>query len=292
MNKNALFWLVFFIVLILISNAIDDSDYAVIPPLKKKELLEKGPPALPDLKPEGYGELKNPNFNDPIISIDSEAKSAHSISAGTAFSIRQDGLWVTARHVTQDCNKLVILISKTKGFRVTKVMQHPQADVSLLQTSKGAEAFNFGKGSLEYNDEGFHFGYPRGNPGDVYSRLIGRRKIHTKGARKSRENVLVWAEKIRVPDHNLSLGGISGGPILNQNGYIVGVHIAGSVRRGRSYSSLPSAVEYLLKKAELLIPAIPSENKVIEKLNSNDFSKAGQFLRKRLSVAKVVCIVK
>jgi hypothetical protein len=293
MNKGAKFWIILFIGLFIISNYLDNEDYDNIPPMQKKIPYKKGPPPLPNIRPEGEGKLRNPSFNDPMVMIESGPKSHHSMSTGTAFSIDKSGLWVTAKHVTKGCDSLVVLTSQSRGYKVTGKFEHPKADVSLLKTNGGAYPFNFEAGIPDYNAEGFHYGYPRGNPGDVYSRLIGRRTMKTKGTPRGRqENVLVWAERLRWPDHNLSLGGISGGPILNNNGNVAGIHVAGSVRRGRSYSSLPSAANYLVKKARVRLSEMPREEKLTEMLSSSDFSKAGKYLRKRLSVAKVVCIVK
>ena len=77
--------------------------------------------------------------------------------------------------------------------------------------------------------------------------------MKTIGANNYKETVHVWAEKKRIPNSNESLGGISGGPILNKDGKVVGIHVAGSLRRGRSFSSLPSNINDLLNKYNINI---------------------------------------
>ena len=112
--------------------------------------------------------------------------------------------------------------------------------------------------------------------------------MKTTGAHNYKETVHVWAEKIRVPDSNESLGGISGGPILNAAGNVVGIHVAGSIRRGRSFSSQPKNISDLLNQNNVTLN--PSNNNIDKsELNSSDFSKVGNKLRESLTVAMVVC---
>ena len=91
-----------------------------------------------------------------------------------------------------------------------------------------------------------------------------------------------------MPDSYKSLGGISGGPILNENGEVVGIHVAGSVRRGRSFSSLPRTITQLLDQSNVeLSNADQSFNG--SQLNAEEFSRLGDQLRSDVSVAQVVC---
>ena len=77
-------------------------------------------------------------------------------------------------------------------------------------------------------------------------------------------------------------------PILNKDGKVVGIHVAGSLRRGRSFSSLPSNINDLLNKYNINInPAFKMVNTA--ELNTSDFSNVGNKLREELTVAQVVC---
>lgn len=281
------FWLSIFILFTAVASSLPEDGLDVVPPTRPKQEVKEAPPPLAAARPEGRGELPQKSRRDREIQIETKEKSRGSISTGTAFALSEQGLWGTARHVTAGCDKLVVLVDARKGYRVTEVIEHPTADVSLIRTPVGSIPFSIETDNLRYDTEGFHFGYPRGEPGNVYSRLIGRRIIKTRGVRNSREAVLVWAEKIRQPDHNLSLGGISGGPVLNAQGHLVGVHIAGSVRRGRSYSSLPETLTSLLQQTDYIaggaeFPGI---------YQAETLSEKGDMLRQQLSVAKVVCMV-
>lgn len=247
-------------------------------------------PPLPDGRPEGVGKIGPGSESDPIIEINEERKGRRQTYTGTAFSIDDRGLWVTARHVTNGCDRLALLRPGTRPIRVLNVAEHNNADVSLLQTDGGYSALPIDFNAPEFNQEGFHYGFPRGEPGAVYSRLIGRRTIKSIGDRNSKETVLAWAEKIRVPNSDEALGGISGGPILNKEGSVVGVHVAGSVRRGRSFSSLPSAVERLIDQNNIQLNDVLKNPADLTELNQTQFAQVGEELRKGLTVAQVLCV--
>ena len=246
-------------------------------------------PPLADAAPEGFGQIGPASPRDLIVEIEDEEKGGRQQYSGTAFSIDERGLWVTARHVTNGCDQLTLLRPFNRPLRVQNIAEHIAADVSILQTDGGYEALPIDYSTPTFDQEGFHFGFPHGEPGAVYSKLIGRRTIKTTGTRRVREPVFVWAEKIRVPDHNKSLGGISGGPILNKDGSVVGIHVAGSIRRGRSFSSMPLRIDDLLNQNDVEITNVASSPARLTALNAADFSKAGEELRGGLTVAQVLC---
>jgi len=250
---------------------------------------EQALPPLADAAPEGFGEIGPASPRDPIVEIEDELKAGRQQYTGTAFSIDERGLWVTARHVTNGCDQLTLLRPSNRPLRVRNIAEHVAADVSILQTDSGYEALPIDYSNPIFNQEGFHFGFPQGEPGAVYSKLIGRRTIKTTGTRRVREPVFVWAEKIRVPNHNKSLGGISGGPILNKDGSVVGIHVAGSVRRGRSFSSMPLRIDDLLSQNEVEITNVASSPARLTTLNAAEFSKVGEELRGGLTIAQVLC---
>ena len=258
------------------------------PRMAPRAVGEKVLPPLPDAEAEGAGKISPASPFDSVIQIEDAEKGSRQQYTGTAFSIGGRGLWVTARHVTHGCDRLALLRPFNRPIEVDSVVEHGNADVSIIRTDGGIDALPIDYSTPDYNQEGFHFGFPRGDPGAVYSKLIGRRTIKSTGTRTTREPVLVWAEKIRIPDSNESLGGISGGPILNGSGSVVGVHIAGSIRRGRSFSSLPSKIDDILNQngVEIARTSTPVE---IADLNPESFGEVGEILREELTVAQVVC---
>ena len=285
-------WIIFFAILISSSFQSKDS-----PPTRRPApFIAKAPahaePRLPRDFPEGEGALRRPSTFDGILAIEESSRDPNSVSVGTAFSINDNGLWITARHVTEGCDRLILRGLGGKSFAVNGLIEHPRADVSIFKANLQAEPLLINFDTLNYGQKGFHFGFPRGEPGDVHSVLMGRRAMFQKGRSIQKENVLVWAERDNFPKNDYALGGISGGPIVNSSGEVVGIHVAGSKRRGRSYSSLPSTINYLTKRGSYFYDENNDISTVTPYLNEYEFAKAGRDLRKQKTVAQVVCFTK
>ena len=291
-TKFALFLLLVVVISGELSKSPRDSGLEPAPPLAPSS--PRATPPVPDLTPPaGQGRVRRPSPDSPVILIQAEKKKRNSVATGTAFAVRNDGYWITARHVTEGCGRLLLLVNERQGLSAQVVAVHPRSDVSLIKTKSGFGTLALSRDVPNYDQEGFHFGFPRGEPGDVYSRLIGQSTMVTQGSRFGKEPVLVWAEKIRNPAVGGSLGGISGGPILDRQGQVTGIHVAGSVRRGRSYSSEPSSALDLLQESSVsLEPSTASSaDEIRQSLNQREFRRAGAYLRNKLLVAKVVCQV-
>ena len=252
------------------------------------------PPALPPdgLKPWRPGPstgrpLPPPSARDPaiLVKIPAEKRS----SSGTAFAIDNRGTWMTARHVVDSCRRIYVLTGARRGLRVSSVYSDRNADIAIIRTSRGAPPMRFSAGALSRGQQGFQFGFPKGQPGDVSARLIGRRVMRSVGRYRIAEPVIAWAEVHRVPDTYHGLGGISGGPATNAAGDIVGVTVAGSKRRGRVYTTAPVSVRRALAKAGTT--ARPARSTGTAGLTTTNFADHGRRLRRQLTVAKVVCLV-
>ncbi|MBK17794.1 MAG: hypothetical protein CMM52_03005 [Rhodospirillaceae bacterium] len=228
------------------------------------------------------------NKRDPVVSISLEEKQQS--STGTAFSVDRNGIWVTARHVADGCDKIGLQKSEGTIVAVRRIWHHPSADISILKTNGGTPPLPGIEKRISRGQDGYSFGFPKGDAGDVHARVIGRRTMAVEGRYSTREPVVAWTQIRRVPDRGTHLGGISGGPWVNANGQIIGVHVAGAPRRGRSYSSTPDSLLGILKEAGVRGDSI---GRGVERLsvNSNDFPQVGRQLRRRLTVAKVFCLV-
>jgi len=241
----------------------------------------------PDARPDGSRPLGPPTPGDPAVDI--QVPDKQQSSSGTAFSLDPRGIWMTARHVADGCSKIYVLTGPRVGHVVRNTYVHATADVALLRTDRGAPHVALSPDSPRAQQTGYHFGYPKGEPGAVVSTLIGRATMRARGRYATNEPVLVWAERDRVPDGDEHLGGISGGPVFDAAGRIIGTTVAGSTRRGRVFTSDMSSVRAALQRANVT-PADPA-SAVSPRLDTRNWVQIGTELRQRLTVAKVICLV-
>ena len=254
-----------------------------------------GAPGFIDSIKEGQPEKVLPDISpgDPEISVQWGTSSG--TSTGTAFPVSSGGFWLTARHVVDKCARVGIFSAQNPqgGFWVRKVYVHPNADIAVLQTSRTPPAIAIRPASkkLTVGQTGYHFGFPQGEPGDLLSELIGRRKLRKVGRHSFVEPAIAWAVKLQAPRLG-AFGGISGGPVLNRKGQVVGVTVAGNIRRGRVIASPPKTINEFLQFISIRPDGTPSANVPTKTLNKGAFSVHGDYLRKNLSVAKVLCSAK
>ena len=208
-------------------------------------------------------------------------------STGTAFAIG-GGWWLTARHVADGCDSIGLVTGPRRATRAQQVVLHPNADIALLSLGLDPEPFPFLTEALQRGQNGFAIGFPQGSPGEVHAQLMGRVRLKSVGRYRTDEPILAWAERRRVPDHLPALGGLSGGPMFNERGQIIGVLVAASERRGRVMTSDPSSVRWLLDQAGLM----PDPNARTMDLAVSNFVGQGDDLRENLRVTKVICDVK
>ena len=233
--------------------------------------------------------LAAPSSVDPTIVIEATPKKGN--STGTAFAIDQSGVWLTARHVTESCRQILIQTGPRRGMQATNVVEHPRADVAVVMTRRGASPLPLSR-RLDPGQEGFHFGFPRGKPGEAHSQLLGRARLKTVGLRRHVEPVVAWAELRRHPGRLDALSGMSGGPVLDASGRVVGVTIATSRRRGRVFTAAPISVREVLTQADVRGNFDRAARFSTANLNAEDFPEHGDVLRKSLTVAKVICLVR
>jgi len=241
----------------------------------------------PEARPDGARPLAPPSSNDPPVDI--QVPDKQQSSSGTAFSLDPRGIWVTARHVADGCSKIYVLTAPRSGYQVRSFYIHTTADVAILRTDRGVPYVALSSEPPRAQQTAYHFGYPKGEPGAVVSTLIGRATMRARGRYATNEPVLVWAERDRVPEGDDHLGGISGGPVFDAAGRIIGTTVAGSTRRGRVFTSDMSSVRAAIQRAGVA-PADPA-NAVIPRIDARNWVQVGAELRSRLTVAKVVCLV-
>jgi len=182
----------------------------------------------------------SPPSPDPdVFTVDVEGIPAGMTARGTSFPLGR-GLWLTARHVVgDDCDKIVLIIDGTNVFAKIKYLD-PNADLAVLQTAAIAvPALPIEVADPEEDESAFAFGFPKGMLGGTEDQLMGRAHMKLGGRLMGTAPVLTWTELQRYPDSLESLSGISGGPMLDENGNVIGIIVAASMRRGRNYTVAP-----------------------------------------------------
>lgn len=242
-------------------------------------------PALPAPARIEPGPLAEPSRGDPSVEMEMAACEERCI--GSAFSLDRDGLWMTARHVVEGCRSLGIATSARRALEVRAVQVHPEADVALMQTDRSGPALALSDAALQTGQDGYAFGYPQGTPGEVHGRLIGRLRVRITGEDRFVAPAIAWAEVSRIPDSLPELGGISGGPMVDASGQIIGVAIGASIRRGRVITAAPRSLLESLEQARVTLPPSPGGSRSVD---TSNITRTGDALRRDLSVAQVYCV--
>jgi serine protease Do len=209
-------------------------------------------------------------------------------SAGTAFSVSEAGVWVTAGHVLAECRQAALMVGPNRGVEA-KVTFDPDSDVAILRTEGGAPATPLALGlPLRVGERGFHPGFPQGRPGEATSRVLGRQTLVTRmgaGREAKSQPVVAWAEVGRT-DGLSTLSGLSGAPVLDGAGRVIGLTLAAAPRRGRIYTVPPEVLAAALKRAGVASTAVPLGDPV----TVENYGRAADALRRDLKVAQVVCL--
>jgi S1-C subfamily serine protease len=238
-----------------------------------------------------------PGYNDPIprSGIIKRRRSKTRAKVGSALAIYPNGVWLTAKHVIEGCKKLVVQAGLKNGKPANlvpkEIIFHPNADLAVIitpHTDYKRQAFRL-SGSDDVVRDAFHIGFPKGKPGAVHSRFLGRMKVRRGRKRNSRENVAVWAEITRIPNISGSLGGISGGPVVDATGTLIGVNSAGSVRRGRILTSRPSSLKNVIRSSGHKIPNAKKRRPAILELTKKDYPSYAKAAIQDRRVVRVIC---
>jgi len=208
---------------------------------------------------------------------------------GTAFAIGDNGLWITARHAAGGCLAWDLAAPGGLGRRkVTAAWVHPNSDMALMQGPRPQSVFRLAANPPATGTNAFHIGFPHGHPGDVWSKVMGQARMVTTGRYRSEEPVTAYAEVERHPAFTGGLGGLSGGPIFNAAGEIIGVHVAGNPRRGRIIGTSPRSFARLYQEAK----HYPTARTVTApSITPQTLQATGNRLRARFLVAKLYCYV-
>ncbi len=231
---------------------------------------------------------------DPAVVVEVQENKAQP-SSGTAFSIADNGVWITARHVVEGCPQVAIVVAEGRGV-ATRVSVSAAGEAAVLTSDGGAPAMpvidQAQARGLKRGDRAFHPGFPQGKAGEVTSRLLGRERLVVRSlAQRQRgeqtEPVLVWAEVGRTNTLKGPLSGLSGAPALDAAGRVIGVTVAEAPRRGRIYTTTPETLLAAMQAAR----QPPSRMATGEPVNTENYGRVADALRRDLRVAQVVCLI-
>jgi serine protease Do len=250
------------------------------------------PPSLSDAPPPGRVRRPLPEAapTDPLISVEAESLKPGEIAFGTSFPIAP-GAWLTARHVANgECNRVILIVNGRKVPAQIAYL-HPQADLALLKTTNASgPALPLATGDVEQNETGYTFGYPKEKLGATKDRLMGRSRMQLSGEINGTGPVLTWAEVVRYPDDLPALSGMSGGPVFDEQGKIVGIMVAASVRRGRIHTVAPEILQATARSFALTDASANAEPVGDVAMQSVSLSDTASTLSKSSRIVPTYCI--
>lgn len=240
----------------------------------EQDIVIADAPESPDLGPM----LPSDSPRDEVVLVDVAPLQS---GMGTAFSINNHGLWLTARHVVDSCNTVGLRIGAGRIIPVqSQIVQN--SDLAVLGSDWKRRPLPADLDSQRQIGEiGYFFGYPQGKPGEVVGSLIARNRMKVRGRYTNDEAILAWSELGRSRNLRGSLGGLSGAPVLDKDGEIIGVVSAESPRRGRVYSVAPRYLRGI----------ITDPGTGTEPLSLETYGVAADKLRRDRRVAQVICLV-
>lgn len=210
-------------------------------------------------------------------------------TSGSAFSVSAKGYWLTARHVAEGCAKTGIQTRERGVLKVDRTVLHPRADVAMLITRRGPDPLPVAPAAT--TRDAYNIGFPAGQPGAVHTRFMGEMTLRHTGRRVGggyRERVNAWSERSRVPSRSGSLGGLSGGVVLDSSGQVIGVVQAESRRRGRVMTARPKTLREMFELAKFTPPSASSGGGTVN-LTGDSYPAAARDLILSRRVAKVFC---
>ncbi len=241
---------------------------------RMQEDISAPPPPAPELGPLLPSE--SPRDDQIITQIDIPRSGT-----GTAFAIDGLGNWLTARHVVDSCSEVALKIGTTRIISASYEVL-PKNDLAILRTNWTRKPLpNDVFERRQVGEMGYFIGFPQGRPGEVVGSLISRSRMLVRGRYTSDESVLAWAELGRTNGLRGSLGGLSGAPVLDRDGEIIGLVTAENPRRGRIYSVAPKALR----------PFFSNPTGRPEPIDHLTYGLQADRLRRDRRIAQVLCLV-
>jgi S1-C subfamily serine protease len=237
------------------------------------ELEGSVPP--PDLGPMMPAESPR----DTTVLVEMEAPAS---GIGTAFAVDRSGTWLTARHVIDSCDQVGLNLGGGKLIK-TSAQVSKNTDIGVLKTKWTRDPLPSDLSSQRrIGERGYFFGFPQGRPGEAVASLLGRHRLMVRGRYRTEEAILAWTEVGRTRGLKGSLGGMSGGPVLDSDGEVIGIVAAESPRRGRIYSVAPRSLGAVL-------PLRVTDG--ADPITDVSYGLEADRMRRERRIAQVICVV-
>ena len=242
------------------------------------------PPPPPPIEGEAAVPLSPTSpFTDEEVT---RLSDRHRVEVGTAFSVGESGRWLTARHVVAGCDRVALIVAEGRGV-LARVATDRANDLALLQTDGGSPGLAVASNPhLRSGDRAFHPGFPGGQPGEATSRLLGVQLLPGRRRGERPMPVLAWAQTGRTMGLHGSLSGLSGAPVIDARGMVIGMTLAEQPRRGRIYTTLPQTLAHSLAKAKMA----PAGTPIGDAVTVENYFRVADALRRDLRVAQVICL--
>lgn len=166
--------------------------------------------------------------------------------SGTAFSVGR-GVWMTARHVVNNCDGIGFIKNRKLIGISNRVVHHDTADASLIYSDFSAPPLPIAEPTQDpqRHEEAFLIGYPSGVPHQFHAAQVEYREVERQGVPGGAFPVIVWAERPEPPP-GTEYGGMSGGPVINGEGFVVGVLVGSDNALGRIIANVPETLRQLM----------------------------------------------
>ena len=212
----------------------------------------------------------SPFANAPLVRLPAKT------TGGTAFSMNDRGVWLTAASTTRRCARPALGVAD--GRAAPAKLRTTHGDIAVLTTAAGAPPLPLATAVRPRSgDHGFLAGFSGGGPGEVAALYLG--------PDTGRER-LAWAEIGRTDGLEDPLPGQAGAPVLNAAGEVTGMALADAPRRGRLDATTREALTEALAAASLT----RSTAQPGQPIGLDNYGLAADSLRRDLSVIEVVCL--